>query len=61
MFKSNNASYKVEETGLFRIGLEKSPGLETGQVGYIIAGIKTIGDIRVGDTITLRKNPCSGS
>lgn len=46
------ASYVVEECGIFRIGLQKADRLATGSVGYFIAGIKTIADIRVGDTVT---------
>ncbi|MCK4745507.1 MAG: translation elongation factor 4 [Bacteroidales bacterium] len=55
---SNNATYKIEETGIFEIDLCKKGRLSAGDVGYIIAGIKTISDIRVGDTVTLDKNPC---
>ncbi len=57
-FWSNGASYKVEETGIFRIILENSGELRSGDVGYIIAGIKTISDVRVGDTITHQNAPC---
>ncbi len=52
----NSAKYVIEETGVFTMSLTKSPSLSTGEVGYIIAGIKTISDIRVGDTITGTKN-----
>ena len=57
-FFSNNSAYKVEETGIFEISLKKKSSLSAGEVGYIIAGIKTISDIRVGDTVTLDSNPC---
>ncbi|MCL2294394.1 MAG: translation elongation factor 4 [Spirochaetes bacterium] len=56
-FMNANAVYKVEETGLFKIKFEKSSKLEAGEVGYIIAGIKNIADIRVGDTVTDNANP----
>jgi GTP-binding protein LepA len=56
-FVSNDATYRVEEVGVFRIKLEKRPVLSAGEVGYIIAGIKTVSDTRVGDTITLDDNP----
>ncbi|MCF7944661.1 MAG: translation elongation factor 4 [Spirochaetia bacterium] len=56
---SNNAVYKVEEVGFFQIGSHKKNALRAGDVGYIIAGIKVISDVRVGDTITLTKNPSS--
>ncbi len=58
LFFSKN-DYKVEEAGIFRIELEKKDALYSGEVGYIIAGIKTISDIRIGDTITLADYPCS--
>ncbi|MFP4362922.1 MAG: translation elongation factor 4 [Spirochaetia bacterium] len=53
----NDATYKVEETGQFRILLAGTQSINAGEVGYIIAGIKTIQDIRVGDTITDNNNP----
>ena len=55
---SNDAVYRVEEVGRFRIRLEETEALRTGEVGYVIAGIKDISDIRVGDTITDKNNPC---
>ncbi len=54
---SNGANYKVEEVGLFRVTREKKKRLSAGEVGYVIAGIKTVADTRVGDTITLENNP----
>ncbi|MDJ0818849.1 MAG: translation elongation factor 4 [Desulfobacterales bacterium] len=58
MFMSNNATYKVEEVGLFQIEMIKQKGLSAGQVGYLIAGIKTVSDTRCGDTVTLKDQPC---
>ena len=57
-FMSNNAVYKVEEVGLFQIDMIKQKQLSAGQVGYMIAGIKTVSDTRCGDTITLKDQPC---
>ena len=54
----NKTTYVVEETGAFGVGREKSKVLSAGQVGYVIAGIKNIGDIRIGDTITNENRPC---
>jgi len=54
---SNGAVYKVEEVGLFRLGREPRKELRAGEVGYLIAGIKTVSDIRVGDTVTLDSHP----
>jgi GTP-binding protein LepA len=58
---SNNAEYTVEEVGRFRIGLHRGRELYAGDVGYLIAGIKTITDVRVGDTITNATRPCEAS
>ncbi len=55
----NDSAYTVEETGIFRVGREKSETLTAGQVGYLIAGIKNITDVRVGDTITNDESPCA--
>ena len=57
-FLSNKSQYKVEEVGLFQIVRKPLDKLEAGQVGYIIAGIKTICDVSCGDTVTLAENPC---
>ncbi|HPB66368.1 MAG TPA: GTP-binding protein, partial [Spirochaetales bacterium] len=55
----NDAEYEVEETGLFKMGLVKTDGLVAGDVGYFIAGIKTVSDVRVGDTVTGASDPVS--
>jgi GTP-binding protein LepA len=60
-FMSNNAAYKVEEVGIFQIVRVPQKQLSAGQVGYLIAGIKTVSDTRCGDTITLRDRPCPTS
>ncbi len=57
-FFFSRSTYKVEETGIFRIELKPAAELTAGDVGYIIAGIKNISDVRVGDTVTLDVNPC---
>ncbi|MCL4504291.1 MAG: translation elongation factor 4 [Deltaproteobacteria bacterium] len=56
---SNNAAYKVEEVGVFRLQREPRKVLNAGMVGYIIANIKTVSDTRIGDTITLDANPAA--
>jgi GTP-binding protein LepA len=55
---SNGACYKVEETGIFLIERKAQKGLSAGQVGYMIAGIKTVSDTRIGDTVTIDERPC---
>jgi GTP-binding protein LepA len=54
---SNRATHKVEEVGIFRLRREPKDTLSAGEVGYVIAGIKTVSDIRIGDTITLNSDP----
>ena len=58
-FMSNNAEYRVDEVGLFRVKRESVKSLSAGDVGYILAGVKNVSDTRPGDTITLADNPCS--
>jgi len=57
-FMNSQTDYKVEDTGIFLLKLVPSEELAAGDVGYIIAGIKTVQDVRVGDTITNADNPC---
>ncbi len=57
-FMNSNSDYKVEETGIFILKLVPSKELAAGDVGYIIAGIKTVEDVKVGDTITNADDPC---
>jgi GTP-binding protein LepA len=57
-FMSNAATYKVEEVGIFQIVRKPTKSLAAGEVGYLIAGIKTVSDTRCGDTITLKNRPC---
>ena len=54
---SNGATYKVEEVGIFRLQRELRQELCAGEVGYIISGIKTVSDTKIGDTITLDARP----
>ncbi len=56
---SNGLDYKVEQIGIFKIDYENTGVLEAGDVGYIIAGIKTVSDVNVGDTVTLAENPAT--
>jgi GTP-binding protein LepA len=58
MFMSNKAEYRVEELGLFHLERKPQKELAAGEIGYIIAGVKTVSDTRPGDTITLKENPC---
>ncbi|MCY1151302.1 MAG: translation elongation factor 4 [Sphaerochaetaceae bacterium] len=63
-FMHGGVDFIVEEVGIFQLGYIKTEVLHAGDVGYFIAGIKKIGDIRVGDTVTklsnLAKEPLEG-
>jgi GTP-binding protein LepA len=48
----------VEEVGRFSLFRERRDRLSAGEVGYVIAGIKTISDVHIGDTLTLDNRPC---
>ena len=54
----NNSVYRVEEVGHFRLTRERREQLCAGEVGYIIAGVKTVSSVSIGDTITLDERPC---
>jgi len=56
---SSGAVCEVEEVGLFKIIPAAMDLLSAGEVGYCVAGIKTVHDVRVGDTITDDANPCA--
>jgi GTP-binding protein LepA len=58
-FMHNETTYRVEEVGHFALDRERKNTLSAGDVGYIIAGVKTVSDVTVGDTITLEKRPRS--
>lgn len=57
LFMANKISYKVDEVGLFGLTRHPKKELRAGEVGYILAGIKTVTDTKPGDTITLKNNP----
>jgi len=50
---------EVTELGIFRPAMSPQDSLECGQVGYIIAGIKNIRDVAIGDTVTLKNAPAT--
>ncbi|MDR0670106.1 MAG: translation elongation factor 4 [Treponema sp.] len=58
-FMSNASVYEVEALGVFKLALVETGELSAGSVGYIIAGVKTVGDVRVGDTVTGAEHPCA--
>jgi len=56
---STGDSYIADRVGCFTPKMNDRAGLNTGQVGYVIAGIKDIYGAPVGDTITLTREPCA--
>jgi len=56
---STGRVYQAEKVGVFTPKREERELLETGEVGFVIAGIKEIDAVPVGDTITLEKNPAA--
>lgn len=56
-FWATGKEFTVIEVGVFRLDLEKRESLGPGEVGYIVAGIKSVSDTKIGDTVTLAKNP----
>ena len=55
----DDATYRVEELGLFGIKPQPTAALNAGEVGYLVAGIRSVGHARVGNTITEAERPCA--
>lgn len=60
-FVATKKEYDADEVGVLRLSLEPREVLSTGDVGYIISGIKTAKEVKVGDTITHVKRPCQNA
>jgi GTP-binding protein LepA len=58
-FLSTGKKFEAQEVGVMRIQQVKKDVLKAGDVGYVIAGAKEVKDTKVGDTITLSKNPAT--
>lgn len=56
-FGAVDATYEVTEVGYMRLGRKPQSRLTPGEVGYVVAAIKAVGDTRVGDTIMDAANP----
>ena len=57
-FVSTLKEYEAEEVGVLKLKLSPRESISTGDVGYIISGIKSAVEVRVGDTITHVERPC---
>ena len=55
---STNSSYEALKIGVFAPSMVEVPQLSTGEVGFVIAGIKDVADAKVGDTVTLFNRQC---
>lgn len=58
-FVATGKQYDADEVGVLKLGMEPRETLKTGNVGYIISGIKTSKEVKVGDTITHVARPCA--
>ncbi|HLA84635.1 MAG TPA: translation elongation factor 4 [Thermoguttaceae bacterium] len=58
-FMHSGWDYTVEEVGINRLKSYPQPQLSAGEVGYVIAGIKSVRDIEIGDTVTHRDRPAA--
>jgi GTP-binding protein LepA len=56
-FVSTDLVYEADEVGVLKLTLDPRNEVGTGDVGYIITGIKNAKEVRVGDTITVASNP----
>ena len=60
-FVNTGREYTADEIGVLRLTQEPRKELPTGDVGYIISGIKTSTEVKVGDTVTSVERPCSAA
>jgi GTP-binding protein LepA len=60
-FVATGKKYHADEVGILKLKTEPREILRAGDVGYIISGIKTSSEVKVGDTITHVENPCEKS
>ena len=57
-FVSTEKEYHADEIGVLKLDMQPEKEISAGNVGYIISGIKTSREVKVGDTITHVENPC---
>ena len=60
-FVNTEKQYNADEIGVLKMDLCPKKTLGCGDVGYIVSGIKTATEVKVGDTITTVENPCSAA
>ena len=59
LFVNTQKQYHADEVGVLKMDLVPKRELRCGDVGYIVSGIKTATEVKVGDTITSAANPCT--
>ena len=59
LFVNTERQYKADEVGVLKMDLSPRQTLGCGDVGYIVSGIKTATEVKVGDTITSVERPCT--
>ncbi len=59
LFVNTQHRYNADEVGVLKMQLSPRQSLHCGDVGYIVSGIKTATEVKVGDTITRTANPCT--
>ncbi len=58
-FVNTGEEYDADEIGVLKMSMQPRKSLSCGNVGYIVSGIKTATEVKVGDTITSAQTPCS--
>ena len=58
-FFNTGKEYDADEIGVLKLGMQPTKTISAGNVGYIISGIKTSTEVKVGDTITHVARPCT--
>ena len=58
LFVNTQKEYSADEVGVLKMDLSPRKTLHCGDVGYIVSGIKTATEVKVGDTLTSLANPC---
>ena len=58
-FFNTGKEYDADEIGVLKLGMQPTKEISAGNVGYIISGIKTSTEVKVGDTITHVARPCT--
>ncbi len=60
-FMNTGKEYKADEIGVLKMEMMPREEMHCGDVGYIVSGIKTATDVKVGDTITTVESPCDSA